>query len=89
MASFVAGVYPMLLDETCFFLAIDLDKSNWQDDAIAVMETCRRLEYSGCARTVTLWKWWARLDFLRYGVASLHCAATRLACSHGDDGTAA
>ena len=41
---FVAGVYPMLLDETCFFLAIDLDKSNWQDDAGAVLETCRRLE---------------------------------------------
>lgn len=41
---FVAGVYPMLLDETCFFLAIDLDESNWQDDAGAVLETCRRLE---------------------------------------------
>ena len=41
---FVAGVYPMLLDETCFFLAIDLDKANWQDDAIAVLETCRRLD---------------------------------------------
>ena len=40
---FVAGVYPMLLDETCFFLAIDLDKTNWQDDATAVVETCRRL----------------------------------------------
>ena len=39
---FVAGVYPMLLDETCFFLAIDLDKANWQDDAIAVVETCRQ-----------------------------------------------
>mgnify|MGYP003694152287 CR=1 FL=1 len=24
---FVAGVYPMLLDETCFFLAVDFDKS--------------------------------------------------------------
>ena len=30
--SFVAVVYPMLLDETCFFLAIDLDKANWQAD---------------------------------------------------------
>ncbi|MCA9212041.1 MAG: DEAD/DEAH box helicase family protein [Planctomycetales bacterium] len=39
---FVAGVYPMLLDETCFFLAIDLDKANWQDDAMAVLETCRQ-----------------------------------------------
>ncbi len=41
---FIAGVYPMLLDETCFFLAIDLDKANWQDDAIAVLETCRRFD---------------------------------------------
>ena len=40
----MAGVYPMLLDETCFFLAIDLDKADWQDDAIAVLETCRRLD---------------------------------------------
>ncbi len=43
-ADFVAGVYPMLLDETCFFLAIDLDKAKWQDDALAVLETCRRLD---------------------------------------------
>ncbi len=41
---FVAGVYPMLLDETCCFLAIDLDKSGWRDDAVAVLETCRRIE---------------------------------------------
>ena len=26
---FVAGVYPMLLDETCFFLAVDFDKGSW------------------------------------------------------------
>ena len=42
--SFVAGVYPMLLDETCFFLAVDFDKSNWSEDANAFLETCRRLE---------------------------------------------
>ncbi|MDP6558018.1 MAG: hypothetical protein QGG71_25350, partial [Pirellulaceae bacterium] len=41
---FVAGVYPMLLDDTCCYLAIDFDKSNWQDDTAAVLETCRRLE---------------------------------------------
>ena len=27
------GVYPMLLDETCFFLAVDFDKANWHEDA--------------------------------------------------------
>ena len=41
---FVAGVYPMLLDETCFFLAIDLDNANWQDDAIAILETCSQID---------------------------------------------
>ncbi|HEV2971082.1 MAG TPA: DEAD/DEAH box helicase family protein [Pirellulales bacterium] len=43
---FVMGVYPMLLDETCFFLAIDLDKAHWQEDACAVLETCHRLHLS-------------------------------------------
>jgi superfamily II DNA or RNA helicase/very-short-patch-repair endonuclease len=38
---FVMGVYPMLLDETCFFLAADFDKAAWQDDAVAFLETCR------------------------------------------------
>ncbi len=40
---FVVGVYPMLLDETCFFLAIDFDKTSWRDDVRAVLETCRRI----------------------------------------------
>ena len=40
---FVAGVYPMLLDETCFFLAIDLDKDHWPQDTEALIESCRRL----------------------------------------------
>jgi superfamily II DNA or RNA helicase/very-short-patch-repair endonuclease len=41
--AFVAGVYPLLLDETCFFLAVDFDKANWQDDAAAFLDACRRL----------------------------------------------
>lgn len=40
---FVIGVYPMLRDETCFFLAIDFDKASWREDASAFVETCRRL----------------------------------------------
>src|SRR5208337_3954789 len=38
------GVYPLLRDETCFFLAADLDKAQWQEDAQAILETCRRLD---------------------------------------------
>ena len=41
---FVAGVYPLLLDETCFFLAVDFDKADWQDDAAAFLAVCQRLE---------------------------------------------
>ena len=40
---FVAGVYPMLLDETCFFLAVDFDKGGWLEDSTAFIETCRRM----------------------------------------------
>lgn len=35
------GIYPLLLDETCWFLAIDFDKATWQDDARAFLETCQ------------------------------------------------
>jgi hypothetical protein len=40
---FVMGVYPMLLDETCFLLAADFDRETWREDASAVRETCRQL----------------------------------------------
>ena len=43
---FVAGVYPMLMDETCFFLAVDFDKSGWLEDSAAFIETCRRMDLS-------------------------------------------
>ena len=43
---FVAGVYPMLLNETCFLLAVDFDKGFRLEDATAFIETCRRLELS-------------------------------------------
>lgn len=41
---FVMGVYPMLQDETCFFLAIDFDKATWQEDIESVERTCRRFD---------------------------------------------
>lgn len=39
---FVMGVYPLLRDESCFFLAIDLDKQDWKKDAVALLDTCHR-----------------------------------------------
>ena len=34
------GVYPLLRDETCWFLAVDFDKKSWADDARAFVSTC-------------------------------------------------
>jgi len=39
----VMGVYAMLDDETCWFLAVDFDKGTWIEDARAFVETSRRL----------------------------------------------
>jgi superfamily II DNA or RNA helicase len=38
---FTAGIYPLLLDESCWFLATDFDKRTWQEDAAAFLETCQ------------------------------------------------
>ena len=38
---FVAGVYPLLPDESCWFLSADFDEENWAADALAMLETCR------------------------------------------------
>jgi len=37
------GVYPLRLDETCYFLAVDFDKKSWQEDAAAFLEVCRAM----------------------------------------------
>jgi len=36
----IIGVYPMLRDETCYFLAVDFDKEDWVDNVFAFKETC-------------------------------------------------
>jgi len=41
---FVIGVYAMLQDETCFFLAADFDKADWRQDVAAFLETCRSMQ---------------------------------------------
>jgi hypothetical protein len=37
------GVYPLLPDGDCHFLAADLDNAGWREDALALMESCRDL----------------------------------------------
>ncbi|MFT5633518.1 MAG: superfamily II DNA or RNA helicase [Rubritalea sp.] len=36
----VIGVYPMLKDETCLFLAADFDKKSWKNDCLAFLKAC-------------------------------------------------
>jgi len=37
----VIGVYPMLRDERCWFLAVDFDGPGWQDDITAFRDACK------------------------------------------------
>jgi superfamily II DNA or RNA helicase len=37
------GLYPLLQDETCSFLAVDFDKKNWQKDVQSFVDTCKEL----------------------------------------------
>ncbi len=39
----VIGAYPLLENETCWFLAVDFDKASWRDDVAAFAETARVL----------------------------------------------
>ncbi len=36
---FTMGVYPLLADETCRFVAIDFDKHTWRRDAAVFLAT--------------------------------------------------
>lgn len=59
------GVYPMLQDESCYFLAADFDGEDWRDDAAAVLGTCRKwglpaaLERSRSGNGAHLWLFFA------------------------------
>ncbi len=37
----VIGAYPLLEEETCWFLAVDFDEKSWKEDIVAFAETCR------------------------------------------------
>jgi superfamily II DNA or RNA helicase len=37
------GIYPLLEDDSCYFLAVDFDQAEWRDDARAFMQSCAEL----------------------------------------------
>lgn len=41
---FVAGIYPLLADDSCWLVAIDFDKSGWREDAAGCLDVCRHPE---------------------------------------------
>ena len=38
------GIYPILPDETCWFLAVDFDKKAWASDVLAFLDTCDKFD---------------------------------------------
>ncbi len=40
------GVYPLLEDDTCHFLAVDFDEAEWRQDATAFIQSCHELGVS-------------------------------------------
>jgi len=84
-----AGIYPLLVEDRCHFLAIDFDDADWREDAKAVLQTCianglpAALEISRSGEGAHLWLFFngavlAR-DARRLGTAliSATCARTR------------
>lgn len=39
----VIGIYPLLADDSCRFLAVDFDEAGWREDAVAFARSCREL----------------------------------------------
>ena len=37
------GVYPLLPDDCCWFLAVDFDKSEWREDSTGFLRSCKEL----------------------------------------------
>ena len=83
------GVYPLLEDDTCHFLAVDFDEAEWQQDAQAFMQSCDELgvpaalEISRSGRGAHAWVFFAgrvsARDARRLGTAIIShtCARTR------------
>lgn len=83
------GVYPLLEDDTCHFLAIDFDDAEWREDARAFIQSCTELgvpaalEISRSGKGAHVWIFFAgrvpARDARRLGTAiiSLTCSRTR------------
>jgi len=83
------GIYPLLPDDTCHFLAVDFDEAEWKEDALAFAQSCHdlgvpsALEISRSGNGAHVWVFFAgrvsARDARRLGSAliSRTCARTR------------
>ncbi len=83
------GVYPLLEDDTCHFLAIDFDEAEWKEDARAFVQSCTELgvpaalEISRSGEGAHVWVFFAgrvpARDARRLGTAIIShtCSRTR------------
>ncbi|MDT3669654.1 MAG: DEAD/DEAH box helicase family protein [Aromatoleum sp.] len=83
------GVYPLLIDDTCHFLAADFDEAEWREDARAFLQSCRELgvpaalEISRSGNGAHAWIFFASSVFARdarrlgTAIISHTCARTR------------
>ena len=83
------GVYPLMEDSSCFFLAVDFDEAEWRDDARAFIQSCLELgvpaalETSRSGNGAHAWLFFASRvsarDARRLGTAIIShtCARTR------------
>jgi superfamily II DNA or RNA helicase len=83
------GVYPLLEDDTCHFLAVDFDEAEWRDDARAFVQSCDEigvpvaLEISRSGNGAHAWVFFAgrvsARDARRLGTAIIShtCSRTR------------
>ena len=83
------GIYPLLEDDTCHFLAVDFDEAEWREDARAFMQSCVELgvpialEISRSGEGAHAWVFFANRVFARdarrlgTAIISHTCARTR------------
>ncbi len=83
------GIYPLLKNDSCYFLATDFDKSSWQEDALAFLQSCHELnipaalEISRSGQGAHVWIFFSEAvpaaDARRLGAAliSYTCSRTR------------